>query len=123
METMEPRAVSLLAAVAATLLLGACTPMQWERDGLALDTGGTDWNTCRHQSFAYANRWGFDMFPRTYFARDRYGRGFTYYRPSPYPDRFMLEQDYLNSCLRARGFRLVPVEPAATAAPDAATAR
>ena len=115
---METRADKLLAAVLASLLLGACAPMQWERNGQALDTGGTDWSDCRQQSFGYANRWGFGMYPHSYFARDRYGRGFTYYRPSPYPDRFLLEQDYLNSCLRARGFRMVPV-PSETSAPPA----
>ena len=34
-----------------------------------------------------------------------------YYRASPYPNRFMLEQDYLDSCLRNRGYRRVPVQP------------
>jgi hypothetical protein len=94
--------------------------MQWERDGLALDTGGTDWNACRQQSFAYAYRWGFDMFPRSYYGRDRYGRGISYFRPSPYPDRFLLEQDYLNNCLRSRGFRMVPLQPEAGAPAAAA---
>jgi hypothetical protein len=120
MEMMKLRAASLLATVLATLLLGACTPMQWERDGLALDTGGTDWSDCRRQSIAFANRWGFNTFPYSYLGRDAHGRAFSYYRPYPYPDRFMLERDYLDNCLRARGFRLVPVPPADAKTPGPA---
>ena len=40
------------------------------------------------------------------------------YRAPPFPNRFMLEQDYLDNCLRGRGYQRVPVvaEPAAPAA-------
>lgn len=105
-----------LGALLATCMLAACTPMRWERDGLALDYADTDWSDCRRQSISAANRWMFwDPFPRSYIGRDAFGRPFAYYRPSPYPNRFMLEQDYLDNCLRARGFRRVPVQPAGPA--------
>ena len=116
------RTAALLLAVGA--LLTACTPMRWERDGLALDYANTDWNDCRRQSVAGANRWHFDPFPRSFIGRDARGRPFAYGYPSPYPNRFMLEQDYFDQCLRARGFRRVPVAPehaAAAAPPDRAT--
>lgn len=109
----------VLPLVLATLLLGACTPMRWERNGYALENSDKDWNDCRRQSVADANRWLFyDPFPRTYFGRDAYGRPFSYYRAPPFPNRFMLEQDYLDNCLRGRGYQRVPVvaEPAAPAA-------
>jgi hypothetical protein len=109
-------AVSLFAL----LLLGACTPMRWERDGFALDYANSDWNSCRSQSIASANRWYFEPFPRMFFGRDALGRPFSYYRPSPYPNRFMLEQDYLDNCLRARGYRRVPVQPENEKAPEPA---
>ena len=117
-----PRAA---AVVLTALLLGACTPMRWERDGLALDYNDRDWGDCRRQSIAGANRWlMFDTFPRTYFGRDALGRPFTYYRSAPYPNRFLLEQEYLDNCLRSRGFRRVPLPPEAAgpAAPAAEAA-
>ena len=101
------RIFSVAALALSALLLQACTPMRWERDGLGLDYADKDWNDCRRQSIAAANRWAFDPFPRTFIGRDALGRPFAYYRPSPYPSRFMLEQDYLDNCLRARGFRRV----------------
>lgn len=117
--TPHYRTTALLLAVGA--LLTACTPMRWERDGLALDYANTDWNDCHRQSIAGANRWYFDPFPRSFIGRDARGRPFAYGYPSPYPNRFQLEQDYLDQCLRARGFRRVPIapEPAAVPAPAA----
>lgn len=114
------RAMAVAAFAAA--LLAACTPMRWERNGLALDYTDQDWNNCRSQSVASANRWMFDPFPFPYGfnGRDARGRPFYYYRPSPYPNRFMLEQEYLDNCLRARGFRRVPVQPERATTPDAA---
>jgi hypothetical protein len=85
--------------------------MRWERDGYALDTADTDWKDCRSESIGYANRWIRDPFPYTYMARDTYGRAYTSYHAWPYPSRFMIEQDYLDSCLRSRGYQRVPVQP------------
>jgi hypothetical protein len=107
-------------ALLAACMLTACTPMRWEREGLALDYADNDWRDCRRQSISAANRWMFDPFPRTFIGRDALGRPFTYYRPAPYPNRFMLEQDYLDNCLRARGFRRVPVQTEAPAPANAA---
>ena len=96
----------------AACMLAACTPMRWERNGMTLDYADADWSDCRRQSISAANRWMiWDPFPRSYIGRDAFGRPFTYYRPAPYPNRFMLEQDYLDNCLRARGFRRVPIQP------------
>lgn len=118
------RAARRIAAVAAlaTLLLAACTPLRWERDGLALDYSDRDWSHCRSQSIASANRWMFEPFPRTFIGRDARGRPFSYDRPAPYPNRFMLEQDYLDHCLRGRGYQRVPVKPADTVVPAPAAA-
>ena len=107
-----PAARTAILVLLAACILSACTPTRWDRDGLALDYANADWSDCRRQSIAGANRWlMFDPFPRSYFGRDALGRPFTYYRPAPYPNRFMLEQDYLDNCLRARGFRRVPIQP------------
>ncbi len=114
------RCPAMAVAVIATALLGACTPTRWERDGLSLDYAKTDWNDCRSQSIASANHWMFEPFPRSFIGRDARGRPFSYYRPSPYPSRFMLEQEYLDNCLRARGFRRVPLQPETATTPDAA---
>lgn len=119
--TSPPSPVLRMRAAIALLmasLLGACTPMQWERNGYALDTADRDWNDCRQQSIMGANRWMFyDPFPRSFIGRDARGRAFSYYRPAPFPNRFMLEQDYLDNCLRGRGYQRVPLKPVQTVAP------
>jgi hypothetical protein len=117
------RCAAAVTAMLAMALLAACTPMRWERDGQALDYADTDWNTCRSQSIFRANRWSFDPFPRTFIGRDARGRPFTAFRQSPFPDRFMLEREYLDNCLRARGFRLVPKAPDNAAAPAPAATK
>jgi hypothetical protein len=114
------RVPRVLAVLALASTLSACTPMQWQRDGLALDYNDSDWGDCRRQSIGNANRWMFEPFPRTFIGRDARGRPFSYVRPSPYPSRFMLEQEYLDNCLRARGFRRVPLQPADAATPSIA---
>jgi hypothetical protein len=120
---MLPRRSALTAMVAAALL-SACTPMQWERGGQVLDYADSDWSNCRSQSVAFANRWNFNPFPYPYgFAgRGARGRQFGYFGPQPYPDRFMLEREYFDNCLRTRGFQLVPVPAASVTAPRSAPA-
>jgi hypothetical protein len=103
-------------AVAAAAL-AACAPTRWERNGLALDYAGADWSSCRSQSIAVANRWYFEPFPQTFMGRDARGRPFSYYRASPYPSRFMLEQDYLDYCLRAHGYQRAQDKPADASPP------
>jgi len=94
-------------------LLGACTEMRWEKEGMELALDNQDWIDCRNQAYQMAARqtWYLNPFPRTYLGRDGYGRNLVIYRYWPDSDRFMLEQENLNSCMRQRGYRLVPVEP------------
>lgn len=93
------------------VFLGACTAMRWEKQGLAMDSNNEDWADCRQRAYRDASRWSFNPFPRAYIRRDARGQPFVVYRSWPDSDRFMREQDYLNSCLRQRGYRLVPVDP------------
>ena len=85
--------------------------MRWEKQGMAVDSGNEDWAECKRQAYLSASRWYFDPFPRAYIGRDARGQAFAIYRNWPNSDRFMHEQDYLNSCLRQRGYQLVPVKP------------
>ena len=107
------RVLIAAAALGCTVLLGACTEMRWEKEGFALDLNNEDWNECRREAYMSAARQSFyfNPFPRAYIGRDARGRAVAVYRYWPNSDRFMLEQDYLNSCMRRRGYRLVPVEP------------
>jgi hypothetical protein len=107
----------LVGVAVAAAALAACTPTRWERNGVVLDYAGADWSSCRSQSIAVANRWYFEPFPQTFMGRDARGRPFSYYRASPYPSRFMLEQDYLDYCLRAHGYQRAPDKPADPSAP------
>lgn len=111
-----PRGSALALALAGTL--AACTPTLWLRDGVALDPGGTDWQECRARAQAQANRLALTPYPRTYLARDAQGRAATVYRPSPYPDRFGVEQEALERCLVERGYRREPMPAGVTAPSD-----
>jgi hypothetical protein len=91
--------------------LGACTAMRWEKQGLAVDSGNEDMGECRQRAYLDASHGYFNTFPRAYFGRDMRGRAFMDYRYWPDSERFMREQDYMNSCMRQRGYRLVPAEP------------
>lgn len=95
----------LLPCLAMGALLAACTPMQWQHASMGVAPSQGEVNECNQAASYEAHRQAF-MYD---FGRPRY-----YGRPwGPWPrysssDRFFLERDLFDYCMRAKGYRLVP---------------
>jgi hypothetical protein len=100
---MSPSRALLFLCLAAAF--GACTPMQWQHGALGVAPSETEVGECNQSAYFEAQR---QAFYRD-FAWPRY-----YGRPwGPWPryttgDRFFLERDLFDYCMRAKGYRLVP---------------
>jgi len=102
---------------ACALLLAACTPMQWTRDGAPPDaaTLERDSSDCRLQAWREAQYRAWTYAPMgPIVIRD--GRRFVGwpYRPYAYPyaDPFLEESRLTDFCMRNKGYELAPVEKA-----------
>jgi hypothetical protein len=103
-----------LAMTVIAFLVAGCTPMQWQHAVSGTPPSQADLSYCEQSAYYEAQRQAFlndFMWPR--FAYDRNGL----VRPLPfgtypYRDRFFLERDLFDYCMRAKGYRLVPVRPA-----------
>jgi hypothetical protein len=103
----------------AACVLGACTPMQWVRDGQvpAPEALQQDTVSCRQQAFreSQSHWWGYR--PYSAIGRDPFGRpfgawphGYGYPYMYPYGDPVFEEARLAEFCMRAKGYELVPVE-------------
>jgi hypothetical protein len=105
-----------LIAAAAALLLSACTPMQWVRPDVTPEQAQLDLAYCQQEAWREA-RWRSFMY-RPYgpmLLHDPWGRRFIWGHPAfggPFHDEFMEEARLAHFCMRAKGYDLVPVEPA-----------
>jgi hypothetical protein len=101
----------LSAVIAAlTCLLAACAPLRWEKTGLDAASLEADLEACRTDAWLTAGRYHwFPPWP-TYIGRDRAGRPIFAQPFWNQSDRFFLEQDLFHSCMRHRGYELVPDE-------------
>lgn len=98
-----------MAAVAA---LAACAPMKWERPGTTAEAATQDMQECRTIARTQAQHVGFRrslFWPGMWHRRGLYG--FDPFFDDPFYDTFYIEQDLKDSCLRAKGYNLVPAEP------------
>lgn len=99
-------------ALAAVLLVAACTPMQWEDRRFGTVASNGDIQDCERSAYFEAQNQAFFnslAWPRTFVGRD----GRVYYRRWPdHQDTFFLERQLFDYCMRAKGFRLAPVPPA-----------
>lgn len=81
--------------------------MQWQHSSLGVAPSQAETGECNQAAYYEAQRQAFFYD----FARPHryYGRA---YRPWPYyystSDRFFLEKDLFDYCMRAKGYRLVP---------------
>lgn len=107
------RFTSLRAPLFAAAVLAGCTPVQWQDPVTGALPSAGEQDYCSSSAFHEARRQAFfaSMMRRPYF--DRFGR----FRHDPwsrfgYADQWSLEQDLYSYCMRARGYRLVPVRPA-----------
>lgn len=87
--------------------------MRWEKAGFQAEVVNEDLVECRREAFLAAPRetWLFDPFPRTFIARDRFGRPIFVHRYWRGSDRLLREQSLVDWCMRLKGYRLVPVPP------------
>jgi len=101
-----------LAMTVIAFLVAGCTPMQWQHAVSGMPPSQDDLNYCRQSAYYEAQRQAFlNDFMWPPFAYDRSG----VIRPVPFGshrNRFFLEQDLFDYCMRAKGYRLVPVPPA-----------
>jgi hypothetical protein len=100
-----------LAALA--VVLAGCTPMRWEKADLTPAQFQADEQECRQKALreAQVRSWQYQSALGPVFARDASGRGF-YVLPGtaidPYGRQMVEEQRLAQSCMEAKGYRLVP---------------
>ena len=101
------RAVFWLGLAAAT---AACTPVQWQHSSLGVAPSQAELGECNQAAYYEAQRQAFlydSGWPYFAGARRPYGPWSRY----PYAtssDRFFLERDLFDFCMRSKGYRLVP---------------
>jgi hypothetical protein len=80
--------------------------MQWQHSSLGVNPSEAEVGECNQSAFHEAQRQAFyrDFFWSPYSGRYRF-RPWPYYSTS---DRFFLERDLFDYCMRAKGYRLVP---------------
>jgi hypothetical protein len=107
-----------LAPLAAVLLLAACTPMQWARDDTSAEQLSADAVQCQQEAWREARfrSWAAARPIAPIVLRDAAGRPFVAWMHSPFydpfGDPFMEESRLAQFCMRAKGYRLEPVEKA-----------
>lgn len=118
---MKPAHLPVLAAL---VLLGACTPMQWVRDDATTPAQlDADAAHCQQEAWREARlrAWAWGP-PLPILMRDAAGRPFVsrHYSPfhDPFGDPFFEESRLAQFCMRAKGYRLEPVEKAETIQPS-----
>jgi hypothetical protein len=106
--------VRLLSCIAAAATLAACTPVQWQHASLGVAPTQAEVDECNRAAFYEAQRQAFFYdFARPGFYPGHFGP--RWHRPWPrysMSDRFFLERDLFDYCLRAKGYRLVAVPDA-----------
>lgn len=100
--------------IAASLLVVACTPMQWvkpDADAAQSEADATDCQMRAWQEARWSESYRLGLFP--YMYRDPFGRPFLApYSPwyDPFGDRFMEESRLANFCMRSKGYELQPTK-------------
>ncbi len=107
-------AVALLGGAAA-----ACTPVTWQHAQLGVAPSQAELGECNQAAYLEAQRQAFSYNfarPRYYVGRDgryRYAPWGSPWAGYGYNDRFFLERDLFDYCMRAKGYRLVETPAAA----------
>jgi hypothetical protein len=92
--------------------------MEWRKAGVAPAVAAADRAECRRiaQYQAWRLDWLRGLIDRGHWVRGADGRFYRVFDPffddGPFEDRFFLEQDLEDECLRAKGYTLVPLAPA-----------
>ena len=101
------------------LILAACTPMEWRRNGEVASINSEEYLLCRNRATLDGMR--YMPFPGMYsypvIGRDRLGRSIALMQPWSHSDQMMREHMSLMLCMTGKGYELLPVAPAAIKAP------
>lgn len=103
------------------LLLAGCTPMQWVKDDASAEQMHADAAQCQQEAWREArfHVWAAVRPVGPVLLRDAAGRPFVAWAHSPFydpfGDPFMEESRLAQFCMRAKGYRLEPVEKPAEA--------
>lgn len=95
------------------IVLAGCTSLQWDKSDVSAERFQADERECRQTALreAQARAWRYQSDMGPVFARDASGRGF-YVLPSTagesYARQMAEEQRLAQSCMEAKGYRLVP---------------
>jgi hypothetical protein len=101
---MNARGWAVLAGLAG--LIASCTPMEWQHASLGSMPSEADVGECNQLAFHEAQRRAF--FHDFGWPRRSWGPQWGPWPPFSTSDRFFLERDLFDFCMRARGYRLVP---------------
>ncbi len=99
------------------IAMAGCAPLEWRRPGTAPEVVAADRAECRdiasRQAWRIASHRSLFRLPLTYLDADGHiHRHFDpFFDDDPFADRFFIERDLDDACLRAKGYDLVPVEP------------
>jgi hypothetical protein len=104
--------------VCAMVTLAGCAPMEWRKAGVTAEVAAADAAECRRiaQVQAWRLEWRRGLFSHGHLVRGADGRLYRAFDPffddGPFEDRFFLEQELEDDCLRAKGYELVPLATA-----------
>ena len=109
---MNPRLAFLVVLCPTALLVGACAPLHWTRDGAVPEQAQNDAAECRQRAWQEATLWTLHAPPW------QYGLGFRSHlwphRPltsgwrSPLDDPFFQESRLAAFCMESKGYQLTP---------------
>ncbi len=99
----------LILALSAALLAAACTPMEWARPGTPFQQMQADSADCN--DLAWRESYRLSLWDPWYAwpGHPIHGRRYPTYGRDPMMWRMQRERDLHDFCMRARGYRLVPV--------------
>jgi len=100
-----------LAAVA-VIVLAACAPLEWRKDGADAAAKKRDIGECQDDARQRARREAplFGQPPPAPVGMDSRGRAVTGRAARYDTDRALIEHDLTRACMRERGYELAPVE-------------
>lgn len=107
------------------LTLSACAELRWQKPGTDEAQIRSDTGECRRRARLAAMREPSlrDHGLPEVIGTDRSGRPIVMPRSLPESERPLREQDYFTSCMRQKGYRLVPAESGASRTGESAAPR
>jgi hypothetical protein len=101
-------------AAVLSLMLAACTPLQWQKADATPEQARVDEEECRQLAWREASyrSWHYQSMMGPAFARDPTGRGYMVWPHSavvdPFAYQMLDEQRLAQFCMESKGYALVP---------------